>query len=251
MHSFKNHSVRVRFVLALLLSPLLTACAKSDIPVSIHGVNHSAEPFSFVLTDPSNKQNRGGGELIGSFGAGGTVCCYTLPAKWRPGLRVEIAETFWLPMLPDKTVPNRKNKHVLDIPPYADGKAGELWVMRSREGALSVVSSDFQPDHPRWPGKIKGWPIPSIEYQRQRHGLYLKEAEDTVDMYHKLIDGLEKDPAKRAQESWEHQSVYETEKLKGFSGPQDPAYRALLKREYDAELAVAIKELAAVKAARP
>jgi hypothetical protein len=36
---------------------------------------------------------------------------------------------------------------------------GELWVLRGADGSMSVVSSDFQPDHPNWPGRVKDWPV--------------------------------------------------------------------------------------------
>lgn len=49
----------------VLIAPLLVACSK-PLPVSIHGVNYTVEPFSYVLTDPSDPKNTIGGELIES-----------------------------------------------------------------------------------------------------------------------------------------------------------------------------------------
>lgn len=54
----------LRLILALiaLASSMLTACAKSNlsstthVPVEIHRVNHTAEPFGFILADPLDKQ---------------------------------------------------------------------------------------------------------------------------------------------------------------------------------------------------
>lgn len=141
--------------MAAMCLSMLVGCAKSDmsmsstlIPVPIHGVNYTAEPFSFVVIDPQDRKNYGGGELINSYGAGGTVCCYTLPAKWRPSLKVEITETYWLPMKEDKSVPEIKRKHVVEVPRYLDREVGELWVLREIGGKISIVSSNYQPVHP-------------------------------------------------------------------------------------------------------
>lgn len=241
-----------RAILVLLLSmPMLVACAKSSVPVSLHGVNYSANTFSYVVADPADPENRGGGELIEPFSAGGTFCCYTLPAKWRAGIKIEIQEIYWLPKLPDGTLPEVRKKHIVDLPPYVNGKAGELWVVRAADGSMAIVSSNFQPDHVNWPGLIKGWPVPSLEYQRERHDLYVKHAESSVRLYIDLLKELEESPQKNANEAWTLSAKYEPEELKGFSGPDDSAYLAMLKRDYEASLIRAREALRRERAARP
>ena len=250
---------RGALALAVLCAPILTACAKPEapaaaakaIPVPIHGVNYSAQPFSFVVIDPQDTKNYGGGETIDSYGAGGTVCCYSLPAKWRPGLTVRIAETYWLPPIADKSLPEITKKHEVEIPAYLNGKAGELWVLRGPDGELNVVSSNLQPDHPAWPGKIKGWPIPSVEHQRKRHDVHIVEAQGFVNVFTGLLDDMNKDPAKMAKEQWEFSSAREDAKLKPYRGHTDPAYHAMLKKEYEASLAHSIQELNRYQATRP
>ena len=245
--------------LAVLCSPLLTACAKPNtpassaksIPVPIHGVNYTAEPFSFVVIDLQDPKNYGGGETINSYGAGGTMCCYSLPAQWKPGLKVEIAETYWLPMKADKSVPEVKKKHVVAIPPYQGGKAGELWVLRGTGGEMTVVSSDVQPDHQSWPGKVKGWPVPSIEYQRELQDKEIAEAQSTVALYVRSLDELKKDPEKRTLEEWDSNMLYRPDRLKPYKGPNDPAYLAMLKKDYENKLVSAEADLKNIKAARP
>lgn len=255
-----NHfRLRGALALAVLCSTMLTACAKPEapqstlksVPVPIHGVNYSAEPFSFFVIDPQDAKNNGGGETIDSYGAGGTMCCYSLPAKWRPGLKVQIDETYWLPPNADKSLPEVKKKHELEVPPYANGQAGELWVLRSVGGEMSVVSSDFQPDHVAWPGKIKGWPIPSVEYQRKKHDVYINQAQDFVNVFTTLLDDFQKNPAKTAQEQWEFSLAHEPGKLKPYRGPGDPAYREMLKTEYASSLARSTEELKRYKETRP
>ncbi len=258
---FRWNQVQVRGALALvaLCAPMLTACAKPDasaaavkaVPVPIHGVNYSAEPFSFVVIDPQDTKNNGGGETINAYGAGGTMCCYSLPPQWRPGLKVEIAEIYWLPMKADQSVPEVRKKHVVEVPRYQSGKAGELWVLRGTGGEMNVVSSDFQPDHKNWPGKVKGWPVPSIEYQRKLHDQSIAEAQSTVDLYVRLLDKLSQDPGKRTLEAWNSSMLHHPESLKPFEGPDDPTYLAMLKKDYANELASARDDLGNKKAARP
>ena len=182
---------------------MLAACAKSDVPVPLHGVNYSGQTFRYFLVDPTNEKNSGGGEEIGPFEAGGTVCCFTLPAQWRPGLKVEIRETYWLPKRPDNTLPELKKKHVVKVPSYAGREVGELWVIRAADGTMSLVSSNYQPNHRKWPGKIKGWPVPDLAYRRQRYDLYINDARENVELYRGLLDELDRTPAKGATDSWE------------------------------------------------
>ena len=236
---------------ALVWAPMLSACAQSDVPVSIHGVNYSGDSFSYVLVDPKDENNAGGGETIGPFEAGGTMCCYTLPAQWRAGMKVEIRETYWLPKLPDKTMPEVNKKHVVEVPPYAKGDVGELWVVRAADGTMSLVSSNYQPDHAKWSGKIKGWPIPDLAYRRERYDIFISEAQDWVDLYIQLLDELKKTPAKRATSQWEYVSRSNAAKLKPYSGPLDPAYLAMLQKDYQASLLLAQEKLKRLKASRP
>ena len=74
----------------LLLMPVYSASATDDVAVSIHAVNYSNQEFEYSIHDPKDKLNQGGGESISRFGAGGSMCCYSLPRKWRPDLKVKI-----------------------------------------------------------------------------------------------------------------------------------------------------------------
>lgn len=245
--------------LAMLITSIVSACAKpsasgpasKSIAAPIHGVNYTGETFAFVVRDLQNSENYGGGEAINPYGAGGTMCCYSLPAKWKPGLKVEIAETYWLPMRPDESLPEFKKKHVVEVPAYQGSEVGALWVMRLPGGEINVISSDVQPDHPSWPGKIKGWPIPSLEYRRKLHDRLIKEAEATTDLYMRSIDELSKSPFKHASEEWNSNVALSPSRVKGYVGPNDPAYRAMLKKEYQNELAISREKVKILKEARP
>ena len=261
--SMKTNWNRIQLHVALALtvfcSVLLTACLKSNtpasavesIPVPVHGVNYTSEPFSFIVIDPHDPKNYGGGETINSYGAGGTMCCYSLPVRWRPGLKVEIAETYWLPMKADKSVPEIKKKHMVEIPPYQGGKAGELWVLREAGGEMTVVSSDVQPDHQSWPGKVKGWPVPSIEHRRELQDRAVAEAQMRIDLYVSSLDELSKEPGKHGLEEWNSIMMFQPARLKQYKGSGDPAYMVMLKKDYENKLASARDDFKNIKAARP
>jgi hypothetical protein len=243
--------IRRMFCAFILSAPLLTACAKSTLPVSIHGVNYSAEPFSFVLEDPADPKNKGDGELVDSYAAGGTTCCYVLPKKWQPGIKVSILSKHWLGKSADNSLHDVAGVHSVEIPRYADGKPGELWVLRAADGTLDIVSSDFQPDHPQWPGKVKGWPVPSLAYQRERWDISIDHEKGGVKMYEELLAGLAAEPDKQYKEAWDHALAHDKKSLEGHKSPADASYRSMLKGEYEEELLRTRQRLEQLARGRP
>jgi hypothetical protein len=231
--------------------PALTGCAKDSVPVSIHGVNYTGKEFSFTIVHPADKKNFGGGESIAPFAAGGTMCCYTLPTKWRAGIKVQINGTHWLPEKPDGSLPEVKETKIVEVPPYLNGKPGELWVLRGADGDLSVISSDVQPDHAKWPGKVKGWPVPSLEYKRERWDLYIKLEQDFLDSYKQSMQELRDSPARHADEVWQATQHRFPETIKQFKGPGDERYREYLLRSYQAGIAVSQEKVKSLKEHRP
>ena len=253
MNPILSHLVRIRRVagVCFFCAPILAACGKPTVPVSNHGVNYSVEPFSFALRDPVDPKNRGDGELVDSFSAGGTTCCYELPKKWRPGIKVSIQSKHWVGKSADDSLHDIDRTHLVEIPPYADGKPGELWVLRAANGSLDILSSDVQPDHPNWPGKVKGWPIPSLAYQRERWDLYIKQQSDYITMFESLLKKFDTSPDKAAQGDWDVSMTNDRKSLVGFSGPSDPKFRIRLKNEYEQGLVESRVELARLQAGRP
>lgn len=224
--------LRVRGAISaiFLTAPLLAACSKS-LPVSIHGVNYTVEPFSYVITDPNDPKNTGGGELIESYAAGGTMCCYELPRKWYPGIKVSVRSAHWVGKSADDSLRQIVTTHSVEVPRYVDGKPGELWVLRSADGSIDLVASDFQPDHARWPGKVKGWPVPSLAYQRERWDISITHQIGFLKAYESLLAELNSSPDVAAQEAWNSASKYDKNSIAGFTGPNDGKYRIALKRE--------------------
>jgi hypothetical protein len=248
----EKYMTRSPLVLVYVLGGLLLcACGKSTVNVSLHGVNYTVEPFTYMVMDPVGPDKIGGGEHIDSFSAGGTTCCATLPREWRPGIKLEIRTIHWLKPRQDGSLPEVKQKHVVEVPKYVDGKPGELWVLRNADGSVSVVSSDLQPDHAQWPGKVKGWPVPSLEYQRERWEIFRKHEEGGVRLYISLLKKLKEDPGWQLKESWNYTKEHYPEDLVGFTGPHDPKYLISLKKEYDEGLERSQRLLKDVMDAKP
>lgn len=223
----------------LLVHSALSACDRptTTVDVNLHGVNHTVDTFSYSVKDPALKDQAGaGGELIDPYGAGGTTCCAPLPKVWRPGIKLQVDTTHWVDRGPEQGLLEVKETHLVEVPRYPDGRPGELWVLRGPDGKVSLVSSDFQPDHPEWPGEIKGWPVPSLEYRKERWNIIFQWELHGVDNALALLDELANDPQRNAKEAWELAEQYDRESIQGFSGPTDPKYIVQLKKEYEESL---------------
>ncbi|WP_083411906.1 DUF3304 domain-containing protein [Janthinobacterium sp. 1_2014MBL_MicDiv] len=237
--------------MGVLLLPMLSACADKNVPVSIHGVNYSGEVFRYAIVDPANKDNAGGGETIDPYAAGGTMCCYDLPRRWRPGIQVQVDATYWLPRKADGSLPEVKQTQVLEVPAYADGKPGELWVLRGADGKLAIISSDYQPDHASWPGKVKGWPLPSLEYRREKWDAYIQHEEGGVELWEKLLEQMRLAPLKHAREVWESERKSDPKAFSDYTGPDDTRFHAYLRADYARLLAGSRSKLEQLKKERP
>lgn len=243
-------SIELLSALTLILAgcsraPEAMASPKTNtVSVSIHGVNYTANPFRYVLVDAKNPSNgTGGGEHISPFGGGGTSCCLALPERWSPGIQVKIHATHWLPKTAQGNLPEVEKTYTVDIPAYPNGGAGELWVLRTAEGAVELVMSNVEPDHPQWPGKVKGWPQPSLAYQRERWELHRKIAERDVTLFRQLLREFQTRKDALLQEAWEVEKEHRSGDIESFSGPNDPAYAEYKKKNYIDALRIAEDEL--------
>jgi hypothetical protein len=242
-------------IVALLLSlasvALLAACEERPMNVNLHGVNYSGQTFSYAVADPATPDKLAGGELIDPFGAGGTTCCAALPKVWRSGIKLQVHTKYWTEDRATGKISEFDNDAVVDVPPYVDGKPGELWVLREADGGVNVISSDFQPDHPKWPGKVKGWPVPSLAYQRERWSVMEKHQQAFVNAYFSLLKKLKESPREAAKEAWERAKQDDPSCLSEFSGPGDQRYIASLEKEYKDGLEDSLLELNKLKEIRP
>lgn len=230
--------IYIRIIGALAL--LLAGCSKAveqtalaptnTVSVNVHGLNYTAEPFRYVLVDPANPLS-GAAEHISPFSGGGIMCCFTLPKRWRPRIQVTVRSTHWLPKTDKGELPEVERVFTVEVPAYPDG-AGELWVLRTADGTIELITSNVEPDQPQWPGRIKGWPVPSLAYQRERWELYRKLAEDNVDLYQERLEHLQTYAQVHLQNGWDFEKEHNPDALKKFSGASDPAYADYKKRSY-------------------
>jgi len=142
--------------------------AEDSLGLAVSNVNYSGISYpSALVVDPATDQSAGG-EAAMAYGAGGQMCCYSLPTQWRPGIQVEVRL-----LMPTKAknyeeyknMPDVWQKKLVEIPPY-QGRPGTLWIVIYPDQQVAVYATNDEPSSPNWPGKIKGWPVPSVEYRR-------------------------------------------------------------------------------------
>lgn len=212
------------------------ASEKTAIAVSVHGVNYSNQAFSFSLVDPETAVPLGAGELVERFSAGGTVCCYNLPLQWRPGTKVRIDAHHWLKKEASGKLPEIVESHVFEVPSYADGHPGNLWVLRREDGSYAAVSTQYRPDHEKWPDIVKGWPVPSKEYRREHIDLEISLARSDLRMSERTSQRIRADPTAYARKMWDFWKSSKSRDIAKFSGPDDPSLHSALKEEVDEEV---------------
>lgn len=176
-----------RCFIVMSLAALLPACAEIGVKkeeisgVAVHAINYSGRGIIIGVVDPNNPNNMGGGEALNPYASGGSVCCFGIPSKWRPDLKVIVDYQFY----PDETI----HKQLVSVPPYAGGKAGYIWIMLHEDGKAEVVVSNGNPDHAEWPGKIKGYPVASREYRLKLWGEKLRMDKAVLAGMEKAIQG--------------------------------------------------------------
>jgi hypothetical protein len=221
--------MKLQNVLPTVFILLLSACSiplarDSKVGVEISGVNYSDQAITYAISDP-NDSGSVGAEPLNPFTGGGIMCCYRLPEKWRPGIKVRV-QIFDTHRDPVKDV-------IVDLPPYVDGKPGRIWAVHYQDGAVDVLSSDYGPPHAKWPGKVKGWPVPTIEYRRKRWERELDLEKSDVQNAEKLLKDLMDNPKESLKQSWKHDKKYSRDEIAKFSGPDDPKYKEYRQWRYE------------------
>jgi hypothetical protein len=244
----KNRLILV--VLASCLASLTVGCVQESTGVGVHAVNYTEDEFTYSLNDPVDAKNFVGGEGIGSYGAGGIVCCYAIPAKWEPGHKVSLKAEIWfqsLPKGPNGTVV-KTEKMMLDLPKSETGKPSELWVVRHASGEFELVASSVDPNHEKWPGKVKGWPVASAQYRQKMIRKELADAEETLQLFEEAQIEMKKDPIGFAKERWRLDKEYgKPDELAAYSGPSDEKYLTHLRMLTDEMIVTSRAQIAAFK----
>lgn len=155
----KHHCWRV-----LLLAACLPGVAMA---ASIQALNYSSREVDYIAVEnPGNTNSGGGGDSIRPYGQGGSICCFSVPEKWHADLKVVVVYQ----LSPDPTF----HRETVSVPQYPDGKAGDIWLIVYEDGSVGAVVSLYGPSRPEWPGKIKGYPVPTKEYRDERRKQKLK-----------------------------------------------------------------------------
>jgi hypothetical protein len=80
-------------------------------------------------------------------GGAGLMCCVPIPTHWRPGIKMIVKYRFgrW----PD----GMEETKITELPEYPGGEAGDLYLVFHSTTEFELLSTNFAPGHPRWPGK--------------------------------------------------------------------------------------------------
>lgn len=173
------------------MTSLLASCAPAQpskpqrVGASVHALNYGGKEVVLIVKDPKDKNNSGGGDALNPYGMGGTICCFGIPATWHPGLQVIVKYSFY----PDETW----HEQLVDVPPYPEGIAGNIWLAMHEDGKAEAVVSHFGPTRPEWPGRIKGPPVASKEYAQKVSNDQLANKKGMLNVMEKgLVDGRER-----------------------------------------------------------
>ncbi|NGZ85329.1 DUF3304 domain-containing protein [Duganella aceris] len=156
----------LRLLCVLLLSVGITALISASaevhpsergtVGVSVRAINYSGKEVVLMVRNPKDKTNSGGGDALNPYGIGGSVCCFGIPAQWHPGYQVVVKYNFY----PDE----EWHEQLVHVPPYPAGIADDIWLVMREDGEAEAIVSSFGPTRPEWPGRTKGWPVPSRAY---------------------------------------------------------------------------------------
>ncbi|AXE35884.1 DUF3304 domain-containing protein [Chromobacterium phragmitis] len=161
-----------RMVWLLLCCTALSACAGmgGQLGASMTVVNYSGKGYDWVaVAQPQTPKQADAAEMIGPYGAGGIMCCVNLPTQWQPGMQLVVQtkdET------KAKTAAEWSKENIplklrtVDVPRYEASDVGTVWVQLLPDDKVALVVSRYDPSNANWPGAIKGWPKPSLEYRR-------------------------------------------------------------------------------------
>ncbi|WP_158453615.1 DUF3304 domain-containing protein [Pseudogulbenkiania sp. NH8B] len=210
------------------LGATLTAVNYTDWPFDWVGVARVAEPDKAMAAD-----------RVTAFGASGQMCCVSLPAKWQPGMELVVqtqdgthakSAKEWgqehIPII----------KHRVAVPRYDSSDVGTVWVQLLPGGKVELVVSRFDPTHAQWPGKVKGWPVPTVEYRRKIWDRDMKEKKMYLETVRREVAEFESYGQDKIKKMWDMDKFHFPENIKGFAGADDPEYRKSKKKELQEDL---------------
>lgn len=164
-------------------------------------------------------------------------------------MKVEIHYELYFPAQPGEKIQTMTESSVINIPKYVEPQ--EMWVVRDTTGEMNIILSDFQPDHPKWPGKVKGWPLPTLAYRRERADIVIRATQSDIKAVEDLFNGMKNKPNETAKEMWQFSEKYNRSSIEGYAGYTDKNYQNSLIRHLGESLAEGKKTMKSLEANRP
>ncbi len=184
-----------RYLLSVTLVLLLCACSSLGggikLGPSLTAVNYTDWPFDWVGVATVDEPDKAmAAEGVEAFGASGIMCCVSLPAKWQPGMQL-VVQTIDGTRAKNSAEWSKETLplilHRVDVPPYKPEDAGTVWVQLLPGGKVKLVVSSYSPNHALWPGEVKGWPVPTVEYRRKIWDRDMKLLTDDLEDFEKAL----------------------------------------------------------------
>ncbi|KFF49895.1 hypothetical protein GY26_05495 [Gammaproteobacteria bacterium MFB021] len=230
--------------LALLWLVSLTACSDDTASLNITGVDYAGQGIRYYyVVDPTDDKNRGGGESITPYSAGGIMCCYSVPKKWQEGLSVDVVVSYPLEgdttdersaSLAKREAEGKLNETIhVEVPKYETPAKGTLWVQFLPDKQANVVVSNLSPDHKDFPGEVKGWPVPSDEYRKKIADREIKDASSRVAATKKDLDAIRAGDESVVKDYWRIRKKTAPDEIAKFSGWSDPRFLKYLEKSLE------------------
>jgi len=140
-HDMKG-AIRVGVGIACLF--LVASCSERTVGVSVTGYNHTKDKYVYMFSvngagGPNIEPNEGGGKM---------VCCASLPAEWRPGMRAKIWWQYGRKNDGDPQPPPQQIE--LEVPNYGK-RVGDIHVHFYDDDKVNLVISSCDLEHPLYP----------------------------------------------------------------------------------------------------
>ncbi|OLO06319.1 hypothetical protein BTW08_18085 [Salinicola sp. MH3R3-1] len=255
----------IRFLTGLVLLASLPACGSDNdtADLNITGVDYAGNGIGgFYVFDPNNEKNRGDGESLTPYSAGGTRCCYQVPKEWHEGLKVDVVVRYPLEgetgdeisaSLAKRKAEGKLTETIhVDVPKYETPAKGTLWVQFLPDKKANVVVSDLSPPHEDFPGEVKGWPVPSDTYRRKLIDQKLALLEDRLERDQRDLVEYNREPENTLRRYWHmFEEIRAADVLNRFSGTKDPQFKPFLERYLRRNVESDEKEIQMLQDARP
>ncbi len=191
-----------RFLLIILFFITISSCddlnKAKEISLNITGVDYAGTGIDiYSVEDTNDLSNKGGGFSITPYSADGVQCCFKVPEKWQPGLKVNVLVRYPLDgETSDEIVASLERREAdgtlvdtipAEIPEYKTPARGTLWVQFLPDKKVRLVVSDLDPSHKNFPSEIKGWPVPSDEFYNKKIMQLIELNNDDLQSFEKAI----------------------------------------------------------------